>query len=126
MGCCGCASPMTASAARIPARAAVCPASPGGYAAWTAGSTSPARRVARPGSPSSCRCARESIPAMRVVIAEDAALMREALIAAVAEHQPDVAVVDIRMPPTHTDEGLRAALVLRRDHPGTGILVLSQ
>jgi DNA-binding NarL/FixJ family response regulator len=84
---------------------------------------------------------------MRVVIAEDAALMREgligllsdrghqvcaavtdadALLAAVAEHQPDVAVVDIRMPPTHTDEGLRAALVLRRDHPGTGILVLSQ
>jgi DNA-binding NarL/FixJ family response regulator len=84
---------------------------------------------------------------MRVVIAEDAALMREglvglltdrghqvcaavadadALLAAVAEHQPDVAVVDIRMPPTHTDEGLRAALQLRRDHPGIGILVLSQ
>jgi DNA-binding NarL/FixJ family response regulator len=84
---------------------------------------------------------------VRVVIAEDAALMREglvgllaerghrvcaavadadALLAAVAEHRPDVAVVDIRMPPTHTDEGLRAALQLRRTHPGTGILVLSQ
>src|SRR6201984_3504771 len=84
---------------------------------------------------------------MRVVIAEDAALLREgltrllegrrhsvggavtdgdALLAAVAEHQPDVAVVDIRMPPTHTDEGLRAAISLRRDHPGTGVLVLSQ
>jgi DNA-binding NarL/FixJ family response regulator len=84
---------------------------------------------------------------MRVVIAEDAALMREglvglledrghevcaavadaqALLIAVAEYHPDVAVVDIRMPPTHTDEGLRAALLLRRQHPRTGILVLSQ
>jgi DNA-binding NarL/FixJ family response regulator len=84
---------------------------------------------------------------MRVVIAEDAAMMREglirlladrghevcaavadgdALVAAVAEHRPDVAVVDIRMPPTHTDEGLRAALQLRRDHPGVGVLVFSQ
>jgi DNA-binding NarL/FixJ family response regulator len=84
---------------------------------------------------------------MRVVIAEDAAVMREgliglltdrghqvcaavadadALVAAVAEHRPDVAVADIRMPPTHTDEGLRAALRLRRDHPGTGVLVFSQ
>jgi DNA-binding NarL/FixJ family response regulator len=84
---------------------------------------------------------------MRVVIAEDAALMREgliwllrdrghqvcaavadgdALLAAVAEHHPDVAVLDIRMPPTHTDEGLRAALELRRRHPGTAVLVFSQ
>jgi DNA-binding NarL/FixJ family response regulator len=84
---------------------------------------------------------------MRVVIAEDAALLREGLtrlledrghavcatvtdgdglLAAVAEHKPDVAVVDIRMPPTHTDEGLRAAIALRRDYPGTGVLVLSQ
>ncbi len=84
---------------------------------------------------------------MRVVIAEDAALLRdgltrlledhghevcaatadgETLVAAVAEHHPDVAVVDVRMPPTHTDEGLRAALKLRRDHPGTGVLVFSQ
>jgi DNA-binding NarL/FixJ family response regulator len=84
---------------------------------------------------------------MRVVIAEDAALFREglarlvadrghqvaaavgdadALLAAVAEHRPDVAVADVRMPPTHTDEGLRAAIQLRRDYPGTGVLVLSQ
>ena len=84
---------------------------------------------------------------MRVVIAEDAALLREgltrlledrghticaavpdgdALLAAVAEHRPDVAVVDIRMPPTHSDEGLRAALKLRHDFPRTGVLVFSQ
>jgi DNA-binding NarL/FixJ family response regulator len=84
---------------------------------------------------------------MRVVIAEDAAVLREllaqmltergndvcaavadavALRAAVAEHRPDVAVVDIRMPPTHTDEGLRAAIDIRRDHPGTGVLLFSQ
>jgi DNA-binding NarL/FixJ family response regulator len=49
-----------------------------------------------------------------------------ALLAAVAEYQPDVVVADIRMPPTHTDEGLRAALEIRRLHPRTGVLVLSQ
>jgi DNA-binding NarL/FixJ family response regulator len=49
-----------------------------------------------------------------------------ALLAAVAEHLPDVAVVDVRMPPTHTDDGLRAALDLRRDHPDVGVLVFSQ
>ncbi|WP_253875328.1 response regulator transcription factor [Actinomadura rupiterrae] len=84
---------------------------------------------------------------MRVVIAEDAAILRDglvqllrmrghavlaavadadALVATVAEHEPDVAVVDVRMPPTHTDEGLRAALALRRDHPSVGILLFSQ
>jgi DNA-binding NarL/FixJ family response regulator len=84
---------------------------------------------------------------MRVVLAEDSALLRDglvhllerrgheavaavsdadALLAAVAEHQPDIAVVDVRMPPTHTDEGLRAALALRRDHPHIAVLVLSQ
>jgi DNA-binding NarL/FixJ family response regulator len=84
---------------------------------------------------------------MRVVVAEDAAVFREglvrlledrghqvcaavadgeALLAAVAAHRPDVAVVDVRMPPTHTDEGLRAAVALRADHPGTGVLVFSQ
>jgi DNA-binding NarL/FixJ family response regulator len=84
---------------------------------------------------------------MRVAIAEDAGVLREglvqmltdrghevcaavadgeALLAAVARHRPAVAVVDIRMPPTHTDEGLRAALRLRADHPGTGVLVFSQ
>jgi DNA-binding NarL/FixJ family response regulator len=84
---------------------------------------------------------------VRVVIAEDGALFREglaglledagvevvarvgapdALLAAVAEHAPDLAIVDIRMPPTHTDEGLRAAAEIRSTHPGTAVLVLSQ
>ncbi len=44
----------------------------------------------------------------------------------VVEHRPDLAIVDIRMPPTHTDEGVRAALHLRRSHPQVGILLLSQ
>jgi DNA-binding NarL/FixJ family response regulator len=85
--------------------------------------------------------------AMRIVIAEDAAVLREllaqmltergnevcaavadadALRSAVAEHRPDVTVVDIRMPPTHSDEGLRAAIDIRRQHPGTGVLLFSQ
>jgi DNA-binding NarL/FixJ family response regulator len=84
---------------------------------------------------------------MRIVIAEDSAVVRaglveiltdrghevmaavgdaEALRAAVAEHLPDVTVVDVRMPPGFTDEGLRAAIALRRDHPGLGVLVFSQ
>lgn len=50
----------------------------------------------------------------------------EELLRAVAEHRPDVCVVDVRMPPTHTDEGLRAALVVRRSWPDVGVLVLSQ
>jgi DNA-binding NarL/FixJ family response regulator len=58
--------------------------------------------------------------------AKDAVGDADALLEAVAEHDPDVAVVDIRMPPTHTDEGLRAAIELRCEHPGTGVLVLSQ
>jgi DNA-binding NarL/FixJ family response regulator len=90
---------------------------------------------------------RETMRAMRVVIAEDAAVLREllaqmlterghevcaavadaeALRAAAAEHRPDVTVVDIRMPPTHTDEGLRAAIDIRQRHPGTGVLLFSQ
>ncbi|GAA3896707.1 response regulator transcription factor [Streptomyces gulbargensis] len=48
------------------------------------------------------------------------------LLVAVTEHRPDVAVVDIRMPPTHTDEGIRAAVEIRRRSPGAGILVFSQ
>ncbi|MFI9757911.1 LuxR C-terminal-related transcriptional regulator [Streptomyces sp. NPDC051963] len=50
----------------------------------------------------------------------------DALLAAVAEHAPDVAVVDIRLPPTQTDEGVRAAVRLREQHPGTGVLLFSQ
>jgi DNA-binding NarL/FixJ family response regulator len=84
---------------------------------------------------------------MRVVIADDAAMMREGLVrlladrghtvtaavgdadalsAAVDADPPDVAIVDVRMPPTHTDEGLRAAIQIRRDHPDVGVLVFSQ
>ena len=84
---------------------------------------------------------------LRIVIAEDAAIMRDgltqtltrrghdvvaavgdaaALLDAVASHEPDVAVIDVRMPPTHTDEGLRAAKSIRREHPGVGVLVFSQ
>src|SRR3954467_12386398 len=82
-----------------------------------------------------------------VVIAEDNVLLREGLtrllnesgfevagqagdaedlIRKVGAHRPDVAVVDVRMPPTHTDEGLRAARTIRSEHPGTAVLVLSQ
>jgi DNA-binding NarL/FixJ family response regulator len=50
----------------------------------------------------------------------------DALRAAVAEHRPDVTVVDVRMPPGYTDEGLRAAIAIRRAYPSTGVLVFSQ
>jgi len=50
----------------------------------------------------------------------------DGLMAAVAEHRPDVVITDIRMPPTRTDEGIRAALQIRRQSPGTGVVVLSQ
>lgn len=84
---------------------------------------------------------------MRVVIAEDSVLLREGLArvladydeevvaiagdadeakAAVAEHLPDLVVMDVRMPPSHTDEGIRAALSIRRRHPEVAVLVLSQ
>ena len=84
---------------------------------------------------------------MRAVIAEDSVLLREGLqrllsengvdvvgtcetaedlILAVRDHSPDVAIVDIRLPPTHSDEGLRAAIEIRANHPATRVLVLSQ
>ena len=84
---------------------------------------------------------------MRVVIAEDLALLREGLVAllrendievvaqvedgpgllrAIAGHEPDLAIVDVRLPPTHSDEGLLAAIEARRRQPALGILVLSQ
>jgi DNA-binding NarL/FixJ family response regulator len=50
----------------------------------------------------------------------------ESLVAAVAEHLPDIALIDVRMPPTHTDEGIRAALAIRSAHPDVAVLVLSQ
>ena len=84
---------------------------------------------------------------MRVVIAEDSVLLREGLerllsenglevvgssdtaddlLLKVRSYSPDVAIVDIRLPPTHNDEGMRAALEIRDAHPGVGVLVLSQ
>ena len=84
---------------------------------------------------------------MRIVIAEDSVLLRagltklltdggfdivaavpdaEQLLHAVAEHRPDLALIDVRMPPTHTDEGIRAALVIRHQYPAVAVLVLSQ
>jgi DNA-binding NarL/FixJ family response regulator len=84
---------------------------------------------------------------MRVVIAEDGVLLREGLarllaenglevvglcetaedlLLKVASYSPDVAIIDIRLPPTHNDEGLRAALEIRARHPSTSVLVLSQ
>ena len=84
---------------------------------------------------------------MRIVIAEDSVLLRaglvrlladageqvvaeagnaDELLAAVDRERPDLVLADVRMPPTHTDEGIRAALTLRRQHPGLAVLVLSQ
>ncbi|WP_317620727.1 response regulator transcription factor [Actinoplanes sp. KI2] len=84
---------------------------------------------------------------MRVVIAEDLVILRDGMVEllttrgcevvattgtpeglheAVRSHKPDVAIVDIRMPPTFTDEGIRAAERLRADHPELGVLVFSQ
>ncbi|WP_426520986.1 response regulator transcription factor [Diaminobutyricibacter sp. McL0618] len=86
-------------------------------------------------------------PALRVVVADDSVLLREglvrlfdeagfetvgafgdadALLASVARLAPDVAVLDVRMPPTFRDEGVRAAIRLRSEHPAIGVLLLSQ
>jgi DNA-binding NarL/FixJ family response regulator len=98
---------------------------------------------AAPGSPPGCAAQRP----LRIVVADDAVLLREglvrlladdghqvvaavgdgpALVEAVLAHRPDVSVVDVRMPPTHTDEGLRAAITVRSRLPGAPVLVLSQ
>ena len=85
--------------------------------------------------------------ALRTVVADDSVLLRDGLVRlltdsgfdvvaavgdadglldAVTEHAPDLCLVDVRMPPTHTDEGLRAAIEIRRRHPNVAVLVLSQ
>jgi DNA-binding NarL/FixJ family response regulator len=85
--------------------------------------------------------------AVRTVVADDSVLLRDGLVRlltdsgfdvvaavgdadglldAVTEHSPDLCLVDVRMPPTHTDEGLRAAIEIRRRHPDVAVLVLSQ
>jgi len=88
------------------------------------------------------------VSSLRVVLADDSLLIRqgvaavlaslegvdvvaecadvESLMAAVASHLPDVVITDIRMPPTHTDEGIRASIDIRREHPDIGVVVLSQ
>src|SRR5689334_4915165 len=84
---------------------------------------------------------------LRVLVAEDSVLLREGLVRLLEEggcqvvgqagdaddllrkvraHKPDVAIVDVRMPPDNTDDGLRAAVAIRNELPGTGILLLSQ
>ena len=90
----------------------------------------------------------QSIPVLKVVFAEDNYLVRQgtsallkevggvelvdlvadydALMSAVARHEPDAVLTDIRMPPTHTSEGIQAAKKIRSEHPGIGVLVLSQ
>ena len=113
------------------------PGRPARGAGWDAAGDQPARRSDG---------GEDGVPGLRIVLAEDAALLREglvgilersghevlaavedadALLAFTARLQPDLVVTDIRMPPTHTDEGLRAAAQIRAEHPGIAIMVLS-
>src|SRR5262249_53504148 len=138
-GGCGCGSATMAAAAPESRHPAASPDSPSGSRPWTAGCRSAARQGAPPWSQLSCPPTPDA-PAllMRIVIAEAWAVVRaglaeiladsghevaaavgnaDDLLAAVDEHDPDAAVEDVRMPPTYTDEGMRAAIVIRRDHP---------
>ena len=113
------------------------PGRPARGAGWDAAGDQPARRSDG---------GEDGVPGLRIVLAEDAALLREglvgilersghevlaavedadALLAFTARLQPDLVITDIRMPPTHTDEGLRAAAQIRAEHPGIAIMVLS-
>ena len=106
-----------------------------------------ARRPAGGGEPAGRRHGRARGAAVRVVIAEDLALLREGIVALLREndvevvaqaedaegllrvvggHKPDLAIVDVRLPPGFSDEGLRAAIEARRRQPGLGVLILSQ
>jgi DNA-binding NarL/FixJ family response regulator/class 3 adenylate cyclase len=107
----------------------------------------PALLTAADAEPSTRETTIPSEDALRVTIAEDSVLLREGLasllesagfqvvgqsgtpddlLLKVRSYAPDVAIVDVRMPPTHTDEGLRAAREIRERHPSTGVLILSQ
>src|SRR5690606_30468575 len=147
-------SPTTVPAAprRGPATAAGRPgwrACVGGWRRWTGRWRCAARRASERRSGRSCRASRSALRAglggrMRVVIAEDNALLREGSVAllrerenevaaqvedapgllrTVAGHKPDLAIVDVRLPPSFTDEGVRAAIELRRRHPALGVLI---
>ncbi|WP_452124471.1 response regulator transcription factor [Fodinicola feengrottensis] len=120
------------------------------YRRRTGGAASPARGLRRhPGGRQSGRRSdpRENGGAMRIVVAEDLYLLRDGIVRLIEAYghevvatattgpetldallawQPDVAIVDVRMPPTQTDEGLRAALEARRKVPGLPVLILSQ
>src|ERR1700759_4988781 len=116
-----------------------------GSPAWTACCRSSPRPAGPPSSRRSCHVDKGAL--MRIVIAEDSVLLREGVTRSVAEAGPEVGaaegdaekflravagcvpdacVVDVRMPPTFTDEGLRAALLVRDQWPAVGVLVLSQ
>ena len=107
----------------------------------------PPLRLSKVGLAADPETSETSEPSMRVVLAEDSVLLREGiarlleeagfevvgqagnadeLMLKVRSYSPDVAIVDIRMPPTHTDEGLQAAREIREKHTSTGVLVLSQ
>lgn len=135
--CWTCVNPTSSCAVvRSPSGTATCTRPP---------ATRPGATPGRPGRTEE-EVERDVRRALRIVIAEDDPLLREGLalllraegmdvvatadtaesvLAAIDEHEPDVAILDVRMPPTHTDEGVRAAVEARRRRPGLAVLVLS-